>query len=133
MLGTSIFAMFFFLSLYMQQVLHYSATTAGLAFLVVAVLVMVFSGAGQAAVTRIGAKLVLAVGMALIAISPLWFGRLPVAGSYPADVLPGFVVVAIGLGLAFVSAERSASRSPPPWRRRTQPTCFAQGIPSAAR
>ena len=103
MLGTSIFAMFFFLSLYMQQVLHYSATTAGLAFLVVAVLVMVFSGAGQAIVTRIGAKPVLAGGMALIAISQLWFGRLPVAGSYPADVLPGFIVVAIGLGLAFVS------------------------------
>jgi EmrB/QacA subfamily drug resistance transporter len=103
MLGTSIFAMFFFLSLYMQQVLHYSATTAGLAFLVVAVLVMVFSGAGQAIVTRIGAKPVLAGGMALIAASQLWFGRLPVAGSYPADVLPGFIVVAVGLGLAFVS------------------------------
>ena len=103
MLGTSIFAMFFFLSLYMQQVLHYSATTAGLAFLVVAVLVMLFSGLGQAVVTRIGAKPVLAGGMALIAIAQLWFGRLPVAGSYPADVLPGFIVVAIGLGLAFVS------------------------------
>ena len=103
MLGTSIFAMFFFLSLYMQQVLDYSATSAGLAFLVVAVLVMVFSGAGQAIVTRIGAKPVLAAGMALIAVSQLWFARLPVAGSYPFDVLPGFVVVAVGLGLAFVS------------------------------
>jgi predicted MFS family arabinose efflux permease len=103
MLGTSIFAMFFFLSLYMQQVLRYSATTAGFGFLVVAVLVMVCSGAGQAIVTRIGAKPVLAAGMALIAASQLWFARLPVAGSYPADVLPGFVVVAVGLGLAFVS------------------------------
>jgi EmrB/QacA subfamily drug resistance transporter len=103
MLGTSIFAMFFFLSLYMQQVLHYSATTAGLAFLVVALLVIVFSGAGQAVVTRLGAKPVLAFGMALIALSQLWFSRLPVAGSYWIDVLPGFVVVAVGLGLAFVS------------------------------
>jgi EmrB/QacA subfamily drug resistance transporter len=103
MLGTSIFAMFFFLSLYMQQVLHYSATTAGLAFLVVALLVAVFSGAGQAVVTRIGVKPVLAAGMALIAASQLWFGRLPVAGNYGADILPGFVVVAAGLGLAFVS------------------------------
>jgi EmrB/QacA subfamily drug resistance transporter len=103
MLGTSIFAMFFFLSLYMQQVLHYSATTAGLAFLVVALLVAVFSGVGQAVVTRVGVKPVLAAGMALIAVSQLWFGRLPVAGSYGADILPGFVVVAAGLGLAFVS------------------------------
>jgi EmrB/QacA subfamily drug resistance transporter len=103
MLGTSIFAMFFFLSLYMQQVLHYSATTAGLAFLVVALLVAVFSGVGQAVVTRIGVKPVLAVGMALIAASQLWFARLPVGGSYGADILPGFVVVAAGLGLAFVS------------------------------
>ena len=103
MLGTSIFAMFFFLSLYMQQVLHYSATTAGLAFLVVALLVAVFSGVGQALVTRIGVKPVLAVGMGLIAASQLWFGRLPVAGSYGVDILPGFVVVAAGLGMAFVT------------------------------
>jgi hypothetical protein len=87
----------------MQQVLRYSASTAGLAFLVVALLVIVFSGAGQAAVTRLGAKPVLAFGMALIAVSQLWFARLPVAGSYWVDVLPGFVVVAIGLGLTFVS------------------------------
>jgi len=103
MLGTSIFAMFFFLSLYMQQVLRYSATTAGLAFLVVAVLMVVFAGVGQAVVTRAGVKPALVVGMALIAVSQLWFARLPVAGSYPADILPGFVVVAVGLGLAFVS------------------------------
>jgi EmrB/QacA subfamily drug resistance transporter len=103
MLGTSIFAMFFFLSLYMQQVLRYSATTAGLAFLVIAVLVVVFSGVGQAVVTRIGVRPVLAVGMAVIAASQLWFARLPVAGSYPADLLPGFVVLPVGLGLAFVS------------------------------
>jgi EmrB/QacA subfamily drug resistance transporter len=103
MLGTSIFAMFFFLSLYMQQVLHYSATTAGLAFLVIAVLVVVFSGVGQAVVSRIGVKPVLTVGMAVIAVSQLWFARLPVAGSYPSDLLPGFVVLPVGLGLAFVS------------------------------
>jgi EmrB/QacA subfamily drug resistance transporter len=103
LLGTSVFAMFFFLSLYMQQVLHYSATTAGLAFLVVALLVVVFSGVGQALVTRVGVKPVLAAGMALIAVSQFWFVRLPVDGSYLADVLPGFVVVAVGLGLTFVS------------------------------
>jgi predicted MFS family arabinose efflux permease len=89
MLGTSIFAMFFFLSLYMQQVLHYSATAAGLAFLVIAALVVVFSGVGQAVVTRMGVKPVLAAGMAVIAVSQLWFARLPVAGSYPVDLLPG--------------------------------------------
>jgi EmrB/QacA subfamily drug resistance transporter len=103
MLGTSIFAMFFFLSLYMQQVLHYSATGAGLAFLLIAVLVVVFSGIGQAVVTRIGVKSVLAAGMAIIAVSQLWFVRLPVAGSYPADLLPGFIVLPVGLGLAFVA------------------------------
>jgi EmrB/QacA subfamily drug resistance transporter len=103
MLGTSIFAMFFFLSLYMQQVLRYSATTAGLAFLVIAVGVVVFSGVGQAVVTRIGVKPVLAMGMAIIALSQVWFARLPVAGSYPPDLLPGFLVLPVGLGLAFVS------------------------------
>jgi hypothetical protein len=104
MLGTSIFAMFFFLSLYMQQVLRYSATTAGLAFVVIAVLMVIVSGGAQALVTRLGVKPVLAAGLLLIAASQLWFARLPVGGSYAADLLPGFVVVAIGLGLAFVSA-----------------------------
>jgi EmrB/QacA subfamily drug resistance transporter len=103
MLGTSIFAMFFFLSLYMQQVLHYSATSAGLAFVVIAALMVVVSGAAQALVTRFGVKPVLAVGMFVIAGSQLWFARLPVGGGYVADLLPGFITVAIGLGLAFVA------------------------------
>jgi MFS family permease len=92
----------------MQQVLHYSATQAGLAFLAIAVLMIVASGGAQALVTRVGAKPALAAGMALIAASQLWFARLPVGGSYFADLLPGFVVVPIGLGLAFVAISIAA-------------------------
>lgn len=102
MLGISVFAMFFFLSLYMQQVLGYSATTAGLAFLVIALLQMPFAGVAQALVTRVGVRSVLTLGMALMAGAQVWFARAPVGGSYWMDLLPGFLAVAVALGFSFV-------------------------------
>lgn len=102
MLGTSVFAMFFFLSLYMQQVLGYSATTAGVAFLVIAVLQIPFAGIAQALVTRVGVRSVLTLGMLLMAGAQVWFARTPVAGDYAIDLLPGFLAVGVGLGFTFV-------------------------------
>ncbi len=65
---------------------------------------MIFcSGAAQALVTRVGVKPALTAGMLLIAAAQLWFTRLPVTGTYAANLLPGFLVVPAGLGLAFVS------------------------------
>jgi len=96
------FPMFVFLSLYMQQVLGYSAIRAGLAFLVIAVGIIASSGLAQHLVTRAGAKAVLAAGLLGFAVAQLLFLRLPTAGTYPADLLPGFVIVAAALGLAFV-------------------------------
>jgi predicted MFS family arabinose efflux permease len=86
----------------MQQVLGYSAIRAGLAFLVIAVGMIVSSAAGQHLVTRVGVKVVLAGGLLGFAVAQGLFIRLPVAGSYAAHLLPGFVLVAAALGMAFV-------------------------------
>lgn len=102
LLGGLMFPMFVFLSLYMQQVLGYSPIRAGLAFLVIAVGIIVSSGLAQGLVTRIGAKVVLTAGLLGFAAAQVLFIRLPAAGSYTTDLLPGFVIVAAALGLAFV-------------------------------
>ena len=102
LLGGLMFPMFVFLSLYMQQVLGYSAIRAGLAFLVIAVGIIASSGLAQGLVTRAGARLVLIVGLLGFAAAQVLFIRLPVGGRYTSDLLPGFVIVAVALGLAFV-------------------------------
>ena len=102
LLGGVMFPMFVFLSLYMQQVLGYSAIKAGVAFLVIAVGLIASSGLAQGLVTKVGAKLVLAAGLLGFAAAQVLFARLPVAGGYVAHLLPGFVIVAVALGLAFV-------------------------------
>jgi len=102
LLGALIFPMFVFLSLYMQQVLGYSAIKTGLAFLVIAAGMIASSGLAQGLVTRTGAKLVLIAGLLGFAAAQVLFIRLPAAGSYTAHLLPGFIIVAAALGLAFV-------------------------------
>ena len=86
----------------MQQVLGYSAIRAGLAFLVIAAGIIASSGLAQHLVTRAGVRLVLTAGLLGFAAAQALFLRLPAAGSYAAHLLPGFIIVAAALGLAFV-------------------------------
>ena len=102
LLGGLMFPMFVFLSLYMQQVLGYSAIKAGLAFLVIAGGLIASSGLAQSLVTRVGARLVLTAGLLGLAVAQVLFARLPAAGHFTAGLLPGFAVVAAAMGLAFV-------------------------------
>jgi EmrB/QacA subfamily drug resistance transporter len=102
LLGAVIFPMFVFLSLYMQQVLGYSPIKTGLAFLVIAAGMIATSGLAQGLVTRAGARRVLTAGLVAFAAAQVLFLRLPIGGSYTADLLPAFVIVAVALGLAFV-------------------------------
>jgi len=105
LLGASIFSMFFLLSLYMQQVLGYSALKAGVAYLLVASVIIVAAGASQALVTRIGVRTVLTVGMVLLTAGLLWFSRVAVDGSYTVDLVPGFILAGLGLGFSFVPVQ----------------------------
>jgi EmrB/QacA subfamily drug resistance transporter len=102
LLGASLFSMFFLLTLYMQQVLGYSAIKAGLAFLATAGTAVVAAGAAQALVNRVGVRWVMATGMALMAAGLFLYTQLPVNGSFVSDLLLGYVLVGVGIGFAFV-------------------------------
>ena len=108
LLGAAVFAMFFFLSLYMQQVLGYSALKSGFAYLLVAIVIILAAGASQALVTRFGTKSILAIGMALLAAGLLYFTQIEVGGSYLVDLVPGFLLAGVGLGFAFVPVSIAA-------------------------
>jgi MFS family permease len=100
--GASLFSMFFFISLYMQQVLGYSAIRTGLSYLPLAVTIILSAGIASQLVTRIGFKPVLATGMGLVATGLLWFSQVPVEGSFAANILGPSLLAAAGLGFAFV-------------------------------
>jgi EmrB/QacA subfamily drug resistance transporter len=108
LVGASLFSMFFFISLYMQQVLGYSAIKAGLSYLPLAVSIILSAGAASQLVTRIGFKNVLAVGMVLIAIALVWFSQISVSGSFAVDILGPSLLAAVGLGFSFVSTTIAA-------------------------
>ncbi len=101
-LGTALFAMFLMLTLYMQQVLGYSAMQSGLAYLAVAGTAIVWSAVAAQLVTRIGVKPVLVTGMTALTIGLVYFTQVSVGGSYLGDLLPGFLVVGLGIGFSFV-------------------------------
>src|SRR4051794_16438097 len=101
-LGTVIFSMFLMLTLYMQQVLEYSPMRTGVAYLAVAGTAIVWSAVAAKLVTRVGVKPVLVVGMAFLTAGIAYFTQVSVGGSYLVDLLPGFLLVAVGMGFSFV-------------------------------
>ena len=100
--GASLFSMFFFISLYMQNVLGYSAIKTGLSYLPLAVSIIIAAGVASQLVTKIGFKPVLAVGMLLISAGLFWFGQISPDGSFLSDILGPSLLAAVGLGFAFV-------------------------------
>jgi EmrB/QacA subfamily drug resistance transporter len=101
-LGTVTFSMFLMLTLYMQQVLTYSPLKTGVAYLAVAGTAIIWSTVAAQLVTRVGVKPVIAAGMAFLTIGLLYFTQVSVGGSYLGDLLPGFLLIAVGLGFSFV-------------------------------
>jgi EmrB/QacA subfamily drug resistance transporter len=101
-LGTATFSMFLMLTLYMQQVLGYSPMKTGVGYLAVAVSAILWSGVAAQLTTRIGVKPVLVIGMAALTGGLVYFTQVSVGGSYLADLLPGFLLVGVGLGFSFV-------------------------------
>ena len=108
LLGASLFSMFFFISLYMQQVLGYSPIHAGLSYLPLAVTIIVAAGLGGQLVTRFGFKPILAAGMALVALGLVWFSRVSVGGGFVSDLLGPSLLAAVGLGFGFVTSTIAA-------------------------
>jgi predicted MFS family arabinose efflux permease len=108
LVGASLFSMFFFISLYMQQVLGYSAIHAGLSYLPLAVMIIVCAGVASQLVTKVGYKPVLAAGMLFIVVGLLWFSRVSVGGGFTTDILGPSLFAAAGLGFAFVTTTIAA-------------------------
>jgi EmrB/QacA subfamily drug resistance transporter len=102
LIGMSLFSMFFFISLYLQQVLGYSALKTGFSYLPLALTIIVAAGTASQLVTRIGFKPTLIAGLLFIAAGLSWFSQVDAGGTYVSDVLFPSVLAAIGLGFSFV-------------------------------
>lgn len=102
LVGMSLFSMFYFVSLYLQQVLGYDALEAGFAYLPLSIAIILSAGVASVLVTKVGFKPVLTAGLLFVGIGLLWFSRVSVGGSFAADVLGPSLVAAVGLGFSFV-------------------------------
>jgi MFS family permease len=103
LVGSGLFAMFFFNSLYIQRVLGYGPLKAGLAFLPFTGGILVSAGLASAFGPRVGVRLVSSIGIVVGAAGLLLLTRIPVDGSYATSVLPSLLLVSLGLGAVFVS------------------------------
>jgi EmrB/QacA subfamily drug resistance transporter len=108
LVGASLFSMFFFISLYMQQVLGYSAIHAGLSYLPLALVIMATATIASQLVTRFGYKPVLAAGLLFIVAGLVWFSRVSVGGGFTTDILGPSLLAAAGLGFSFVTTTIAA-------------------------
>jgi EmrB/QacA subfamily drug resistance transporter len=100
--GGVAFSEFFLLTLYLQDVLHYSAVESGVAFLGFALAVVVSSNFAQLVVGRLGVRPALTAGLLASAVSVAWLARLPLDGQYFWDLFPAFVLGGAGMGFSFV-------------------------------
>ena len=106
-------ALFFFLTLYMQTVLGYSAIQTGLAYLPLCFAVAVSAGVASQLLSRVGTRPVIVVGAVVAAGGLYWLSRIPVDGSYVRDLLPGMLVLAVGGGGVFVGVTTAANAGVP--------------------
>ena len=102
LVASGMFAMFFFNTLYIQQVLGFGPLKAGLAFLPFTAGIMVSAGLASAFTPRIGVRPVATVGMLISAAGLLLLARLPVDGSYATDLLPSILLTSLGMGAVFM-------------------------------
>jgi MFS family permease len=101
--------MFFFLTLYMQTVLHYSPIQTGVAYLPLTGGFIIAASISSQLFTRIGTKPVVVLGAAISAGGLYWLSRIPLDGSYVSDILPGLLVVSIGMGGVFTGLTTAAN------------------------
>jgi Na+/melibiose symporter-like transporter len=108
LLGAVIFANFFLLTLYVQTILGFSPIKTGLTFLATAGTAVLSAGVAQALTTKFGAKPIIVIGLTLLTAAMVWYSQIPVHGSYASDLLPGYVMVGVGIAFAFVPVSIAA-------------------------
>jgi EmrB/QacA subfamily drug resistance transporter len=107
------YSMFFFITLYMQNVLGFSQIQAGAAYVPVTFGVAIASGIASKLFARTGTRPVIAAGALVAAGAVYWLSRIPVDGSYVADLLPGLMIMSFGLGFVFVGVNTAANAGVP--------------------
>lgn len=108
LLGAVIFANFFLLTLYVQTILGFSALKTGVTFLATAGTAVIAAGVAQALTTRFGVKPILLIGLVLLTAAMVWYSQIPVDGSYVSDLLPGYLLVGVGIAFSFVPVQIAA-------------------------
>lgn len=108
LLGATVFSTFFILTLYVQQVLGWSALKTGVTFLVTAGTTVLWAGLSQALVTKLGPRRIMVVGLTLMGIATVTYTQLPVDGSFAGDLLPGYLIYAAGMAGAFIPVSIAA-------------------------
>src|SRR5438270_9335654 len=98
LVGMSLFSMFFFISLYLQNVLHFSPIKTGLSYLPLAIVIILSAGVASQLVTRVGFKPTLIAGLLFVAAGLAWFSQVRAGGSFAADVLGPSLLAAVGPG-----------------------------------
>jgi EmrB/QacA subfamily drug resistance transporter len=106
-------AMFFYLTLYMQNVLGYSAIETGAAYLPLCFAIGISAGIASQLLSRIGTRPVIVTGALIAAGGLYWLSRIPVHGSYLSDLLPGMLVLSLGFGPVFVGVTTAANAGVP--------------------
>jgi EmrB/QacA subfamily drug resistance transporter len=109
-----VLAVFFYLTLYMQTVLGYSAIQTGAAYLPLCFAVAIAAGVTSQLLSRIGTRPVIVVGAVIAAGGMYWLSRIPVHGSFLSDLLPGMLVLSLGMGPVFVGVTTAANAGVPP-------------------
>jgi EmrB/QacA subfamily drug resistance transporter len=108
------YSVFFFVTLYMQDVLGFAALRAGAAYVPVAAMVAVSAGIGTALIQRVGTRPPIVAGALIAAGGVFWLSRIPVHGCYWTDLFPGLMIMAFGLGGVFVGVQTAANAGVPP-------------------
>ena len=125
-------SMFYFLTIYMQNVLGYSPITAGAAYLPLTFVIGISAGVGSKLLTRVGTRAVISVGALIAAGGLLLLSRIGVGGGYGAHILPGLLLFALGVGPVFVGVTTAANAGVGPSRAGTR--CrYPQCVPADRR
>lgn len=104
-------SMFFFITLYMQDILGFTPTQAGLAYVPAGTAVVIGASVSSRLIARIGTRPLIVVGALLAAAGVAWLSRVPLDGTYPIDLLPGLIVMGLGLGAVLVGVQTAGNAS----------------------
>jgi predicted MFS family arabinose efflux permease len=101
-IGTAVFGMFFFMTIFVQQVWGYSPVRSGIAYLPMVAAIMIGAALSSQLVARIGARPLMTVGPLFAAVGMLWLSRISETSTYAGGVLGPLMVTGLGMGLTFV-------------------------------